>query len=533
MSLPKLFQRIIWHNNTTPAINEDNLNAMSKGIDDIDDRVIELAADFVQAIADCTNAAEAAENSATSAGSSASAAASSATQAATSATSAGSSATSAGTSAQTATQAATSAQASATSADYSATSAGTSAQTATQAATSATASAAAAEAAAQAAVASTTHPPYIGQNGNWYIWDTTQEDFVDSGIDASITVTMQDITMLPTTSAPYITNTGTSTDPVFHLFIPQGAGVSSVQKTGSSGLVDTYTITLTDGSTTAYQITNGKGAYAYAVEGGYQGTEAEFTSDLGSFDASAAAAASSASAAATSATSAGTSATSAQADALKSEGFATGQQNGQDVPSTSPYYENNAKYWSDLAAQYAQSFSGLRFMGSISYSQIPVLGMTNGEMYDINEAFVTDSRFEEGAGISCAAGTDIVWVELDNKWNILTPSGVYSFNGRQGAVSPASGDYAASDISYGSGSNVAAALADKEKKSTILTATLSAGSTTVTITGLPTTGNNIIDFYTSTGINYTAISTATAGQVTLTYDAQATAVTVYCKIMEV
>ena len=39
----KLFQRIIWHNNTTPAINETNLNAMSKGLDDIDDRVIELA----------------------------------------------------------------------------------------------------------------------------------------------------------------------------------------------------------------------------------------------------------------------------------------------------------------------------------------------------------------------------------------------------------------------------------------------------------------------------------------------------------
>ena len=41
--MTKLFQRIIWHNNTTPAINESNLNAISKGLDDIDDRVIELA----------------------------------------------------------------------------------------------------------------------------------------------------------------------------------------------------------------------------------------------------------------------------------------------------------------------------------------------------------------------------------------------------------------------------------------------------------------------------------------------------------
>lgn len=43
MALPKLFQRIFWHNNTTPAINEDNLNAMSKGLSDVDDRVISLA----------------------------------------------------------------------------------------------------------------------------------------------------------------------------------------------------------------------------------------------------------------------------------------------------------------------------------------------------------------------------------------------------------------------------------------------------------------------------------------------------------
>lgn len=48
MALPKLFQRIFWHNNTTPAINEDNLNAMSKGLDDVDDRLIELAGTIME-----------------------------------------------------------------------------------------------------------------------------------------------------------------------------------------------------------------------------------------------------------------------------------------------------------------------------------------------------------------------------------------------------------------------------------------------------------------------------------------------------
>lgn len=41
------------------------------------------------------------------------------------------------------------------------------------------------------------------------------------------------------------------------LFIADGVGISSIEKTSTSGNVDTYTITLTDGSTTTFQITNG------------------------------------------------------------------------------------------------------------------------------------------------------------------------------------------------------------------------------------------------------------------------------------
>lgn len=66
--------------------------------------------------------------------------------------------------------------------------------------------------------------------------------------------------------------------------------------------------------------------------------------------------------------------------------------------------------------------------------------------------------------------------------------------------------------------------------STLLSQTLTAGSTSVTFTGIPTSGNNIINFYTSTGINYTAINTATAGQVTLTYESQSSDVVVQCEI---
>ena len=38
----------------------------------------------------------------------------------------------------------------------------------------------------------------------------------------------------------------------------QGVGITSIEKTGTSGLVDTYTITLSNGSTSTFEVTNGK-----------------------------------------------------------------------------------------------------------------------------------------------------------------------------------------------------------------------------------------------------------------------------------
>lgn len=93
MALPKLFQRIFWHNDTTPALNEDNLNAMSKAIDDIDDRVIEREGTIMESVANAHTYMLNAQASAESAASSASSASSSNTQAQAAAQSAASSAT--------------------------------------------------------------------------------------------------------------------------------------------------------------------------------------------------------------------------------------------------------------------------------------------------------------------------------------------------------------------------------------------------------------------------------------------------------
>lgn len=136
--MEKLYDRIDFHNNTTPALNETNLNTMSKAIDDIDDRVVAVADDVYTIVPQIQAYLDQADDL------------------------------------------------------------------------------------VDALEAMTSNPPYIGANGNWYTWDTQTGAYVDSGIDASITVDIADITMLAEGATPYVTNTGTDTDPIFHLFIPRG-----------------------------------------------------------------------------------------------------------------------------------------------------------------------------------------------------------------------------------------------------------------------------------------------------------------------
>lgn len=71
-------------------------------------------------------------------------------------------------------------------------------------------------------------------------------------------------------------------------------------------------------------------------------------------------------------------------------------------------------------------------------------------------------------------------------------------------------------------------------KPTIKTATLAAGATTVTFTGVPTTGDNLIDLYTSkAGLDYESVDDSTSGQLSYTFEAQSAAVTCYLVIKEV
>lgn len=79
------------------------------------------------------------------------------------------------------------------------------------------------------------------------------------------------------TSGLVDTYTITLTDGSTHTFtVTNGSSIDSIEKTSTSGLVDTYTITLTNGDTTTFTVTNGSDAQASVLPD--KGTT-EFQSD--------------------------------------------------------------------------------------------------------------------------------------------------------------------------------------------------------------------------------------------------------------
>lgn len=128
----------------------------------------------------------------------------------------------------------------------------------------------------------TTRPPtpseiiYVGRSpyvdlvtGHWMEWDTGTGAYVDTGVNAKGDTG---------TSIVSIAKTGTSgiVDTYTILFsdgnsttftVTNGAQISSISKTGTSGLVDTYTVTMTNSDTFTFTVTNGRGISGIAKTG--------------------------------------------------------------------------------------------------------------------------------------------------------------------------------------------------------------------------------------------------------------------------
>ena len=98
------------------------------------------------------------------------------------------------------------------------------------------------------------------------------------------------------------------------------------------------------------------------------------------------------------------------------EAWAVGERGGVPVTSGDPTYNNNSEYWAQQAAIYAQG--GWHYMGSIPFADLPTTGMVGGDMYNITDDFVTDSRFIEGSGHQCYAGQNVAWVASVSKWDL-------------------------------------------------------------------------------------------------------------------
>ena len=116
----------------------------------------------------------------------------------------------------------------------------------------------------------------------------------------------------------------------------------------------------------------------------------------------------------------------AQSSAEDSEAWAVGERGGVPVSPTDETYNNNSKYWAQQAAQSAQG--GLHYKGSCLFANIPTTGMLDGDMWNIEDDFTTDSRFREGAGKSVAAGSNIAWISSISKWDVLAMVKVGSLN---------------------------------------------------------------------------------------------------------
>ena len=136
----------------------------------------------------------------------------------------------------------------------------------------------------------------------------------------------------------------------------------------------------------------------------------------------------------------------AEEQELDAEAWAKGTKNGVPVTSYDEQYNDHAKYWAGQAREAA--VGAIHYKGTTLFAYIPTSGMVNGDLYNILDDFTTDNRFEEGSGVYCAAGTNIIWDALNSLWDIAGGlGGVTSFNGRHGAITPTAGDYSAEKIS--------------------------------------------------------------------------------------
>lgn len=79
--------------------------------------------------------------------------------------------------------------------------------------------------------------------------------------------------------------------------------------------------------------------------------------------------------------------------------------------------KDNALYYLEQVKKVVDGLnSGFIPMGSISFSELATVDKATGFVYNINEDFITDDTFVEGAGKTYSAGTNVYYT-LDDMWD--------------------------------------------------------------------------------------------------------------------
>ena len=376
-----------------------------------------------------------------------------------------------------------------------------------QASTSATAAASSASA-AQECIA---NPPYIGANGNWYVFDVQTKQYVDSGVDASITVSVGTTSTLTPGSSAVVENVGTSTDVILNFGIPKGDtgddGVSP--EVTITAITGGHTVTITDAahpSGQSFNVMDGSGSgdmsaatydpqNAVATAGGIPAYVAANHQDItGKADKV-------------------SSATSGNFAGLDSNGNLT--DSGSKASDFLTSHQDISGKADKVSSATNGNFAGLDANGNLTDSG------SKASDFAASSHTHTKSQITDFPTLGTAAALNVA-----SSGNASTSEVVKGNDTRlSDARTPTSHSHAQSDIT-----GLSTSLSGKADKPTVISATLAANATQVVLSGLPSSGNYYIDFYTSVpGLDYTAISVS-GTSATLTYGAQSSATTVYAVI---
>ena len=96
---------------------------------------------------------------------------------------------------------------------------------------------------------------------------------------------------------------------------------------------------------------------------------------------------------------------------------------------------DNAQYYYRQAKSISESLSGaLRPRGTVTFTNLPSLtNVSEGDMFNISNEFITTSDFKEGSGLTIPAGSNI-YRTSDGKWDILAGSPVTGVKGNVESV---------------------------------------------------------------------------------------------------